>query len=527
VGLKVVLLREPMKFNRSLSLILLGVTAVSFAQQDSSPEAVYRDLKNSTYWTHPSFAGKVDLGQLKTIADEVKPYEFRLLAIPQLGGKWVKNGTEQRLSFAKYLGDQKLPFGDKGIILVLTRKGLSAYNKKLSATELKNLNNTAAKLAKPDDFTPAIRNLAKGVFDLAQTKAIRSTPNAGTSQGRSPSFTPQSAQPASNPLGGLLCLAVPLALIAGVVAIIFGAKKQKINLAKRGAEETKVKALNAMTYLDSYDGLLKMGQDADAVRQYRDRMGQTYDEGMTRLRNAKTVADYDIANNTFNQVVQDMENAKPHVSALTGDGGVAFTIPPIIDNQRAPLFEPMQGVSYFSSEPSDQLIPVEVNFGGTRKTVMVTPGERDQLMRGQMPQLRGQYGQDGQFMPWYAVQGYNPHRDFGSRNFLWDMVAISALSNMFMPHYGYGWGGGLFGGGYGGHGYGGGDTIINNYYDQNPGEAPYTGNSGDFDFGNSGGSDSSGDFDFGSGGNDSGGFDFGGGGGDFGGGGDSGGGGDF
>ena len=506
--------------------MVVGISALSHTQ--TNPDQIYKDLKASTYWAHPSFNGKIDVAQLKTIGNEVKPYEFRLLAVPQLGAKWVKDGKEQRMAFAKYVNDQKLTFGDKGITLVLTRKGLSAYSAKLSVADLTALNNSSSKLATPTDFTPAIKALAKGVYDKALVANVPATGRTSSGRGTTQAITPPVAEKSGSMLGGIICLAIPLALVGIVVAIIMGAKKQKLNLAKRGAEETKAKALNAMSYLDSYDGLLQLGQDADAVRQYRDRMGQTFDEGTSRLRTAKTVADYDLANSAFSQVVQDMESAKPHVSALTGDGGVAFTIPPIIDNQRAPLFEPMQGVSYFSSEPSDHLIPVEVNFGGTRKTVMVTPQERDELLRGQMPQLRGQYGQNGQFMPWYAVQGYNPHNDFGNRSFIWDMVAISALSSMFMPHYGYGWGGGLFGGGYGGHGYGGGDTIINNYYDQNPGEAPYSNNnSGDFDFGNSGGGSGGGDFDFGGGGNDSGGFDFGGGGGDFGGGGDSGGGGDF
>ena len=516
-----------MKFNLSLSLVIVGLAGFAVAQNNPNPDQVYKDLKSSVYWAHPEFNGKINTNDLRSIANEVKPYEFRLLAVPQLGKLWIKNGKEQRLAYAKYLDDKKVSFGDKGILVVLTKKGISAYNRKLSASELSNLNDAAARLANPADFTPAIRSLATGVYDLAKTRnGAPGSTNQNSGQVRNGQVPQKSAESKSSPLFGIICFAIPLLLVAAVVAIFLGAKKQKINQAKRAAEETKVKALNAMSYLDSYDGLLAAGQDADAVRQYRDRMGQMYDEGMTRLRTAKTVADFDLANSTFSQVTQDMEDAKPHVSALTGDGGVAFTIPPIIDNKRAPLFEPMQGVSYFSSEPSDHLIPVEVNFGGTRKTVMVTSQERDQLLKGQMPQLRGQYGQDGQFMPWYAVQGYNPHNDFGSRNFIWDMVAISALSNMFMPHYGYGWGGGLFGGGYGGHGYGGGDTIINNYYDQNPGEAPYSNNSsGDFDFGNSGGG--GGDFggssgDFGGGGGDfggGGGGDFGGGGGDSGGGG--------
>jgi hypothetical protein len=518
-----------MKFNRSLSLLLLGLTTLSFAQQKESPEQVYRDLKSSIYWTHPDFAGKVDLPSMRTLATEVKPFEFRLFAIPALGAKWVKNGQEQRMAFAKYVDEQKLQFGDKGIVLVLTKRGLSAYNPRLTAAELTQLNNSSAKLATRADFTPAIKALAHGVYDQAQARRPVANPGRASTTMNTPV-----TQSTSGGVGMLFCVAIPVALIAGVGAIMFGAKKQKINQSKKAAEETKVKALNAMTFIDSYDGLLESGQDADAVRQYRDRMGQTFDEGMNRLRNGKTVADFDIANNTFVQVLSDFDNAKGHVNALTSGAGVAFTIPPIIDNQRAPLFEPMQGVSYFSSQPSDQLIPVEVNFGGTRKTVMVTPQERDELLRGNMPQLRGQYSQNGQFMPWYAVQGYDPYRDYNSHSFIWDVIAISAISNMFSPHYGYGWGGGLFGGGYGGYGYGGGNTVINNYYEQNPGQNNFGGSSGDFDTSSSSGGDyggSSGDFDFGSssGSNDSGGggFDFGGGGDSGGGGFDSGGGGDF
>ena len=529
-----------------MSLLFLGVAALSFAQKES-PDDVYRDLKTSTYWTHPAFAGKIDTTQFAGIAKDVRPYEFRFIAVPALGKNFTTDKKEQRMAFAKYINDKKLNFGDKGIIVVLTKKGLSAYNQKLAPTELVFQSDKASAIAKAgkyQDFTPAIKSLVKGIYDLAQTKqAVR------TNRGTTGYVQTKTVNSNSSMITGFFCLAIPIALVAGVVAIMFGANKQKIKRSRQAAEDTKVKALNAMTFIDSYDGLLKMGTDADAVRQYRDRMGQNYEEGMARLRNGRTVADFDLANNTFSQVIHDFEDAKSHVNSSTSGAGVAYTIPPIIDNQRAPLFEPLQGVSYFSSEPSNALIPVEVNFGGQRKTVMVTPAERDQLLQGNMPQMRGQYNQQGQFLPWYGVQGYDPYRDYYSHSFVWDVIAISAMSSMFAPHYGYGWGGGLFGGGYGGYGYGGG-TVINNYYEQNPGQNTYYNNSGgDFDTGNSGGSgnygaDSGGDFDTGSSSSDSGGsfdtgssggggdFDFGSGGsdfggGDFGGGGDSGGGGDF
>jgi hypothetical protein len=298
-------------------------------------------------------------------------------------------------------------------------------------------------------------------------------------------------------------------------------RKAGLKQAQTQAEAIKNQGTEALAYLDSYDGLIDDPTDASAVRQYRDRMAQNYDEGLTMISRAKSKQDYENARRQLALVLQDFESAKQHIDHSTGGTGMAFTIPPIVDTQRAPMFEPVQGVSYFSSEPSDQLVPVEMNFGGQRRTVMVTPYERDQMMNGQMPEMRGM-NQNGRFTPWYGVQGYNPHNDFGSGNFLWNMMAISAVSSMFQPHYGYGYGGGLFGGG-GHYSHGGDTTVINNYGSGND----YS-SGGDFDFGNSsGGGDysSGGDFDFGGGG-DSGGFDFGGGGGDFGGG-DSGGGGDF
>jgi hypothetical protein len=508
-----------MKLKHLFPALLVTLAALVHAQD---PDQVYKDLQSSTSFVHPSFNGKVDLGQVRDAANQVKPYEFRLLAIPQLGNKWVKNGTEQRGAFAKYVMDSKLGLGDKGIIVVLTKKGMSAYNKKLSASELTSLSNSAVQVYKSDgNINTAITSLAKSVrdkADLAVGTRNNSSAQTRTGSGSSTVATPAVQEKSGSLLGGFLCIAIPVGLIAAIVLIV---KKQGVARSRKAAEDRKRQAIDAISYLDSYDGLLTEGTDAEAIRQYRDRMGQNFDAGLSRLNAGKTVADYDQANNAFQQVIQDFESAKGHVNSLTGGSGFAYTIPPIIDNERAPLFEPVKGVSYFSSQPSDQLIPVEVNFGGSRKTVMVTPQERDELMRGNMPQLRGQYAQNGQFQPWYSVQGYDPYRDYGSNNFIWQVVGISALSNMFMPHYGYGWGGGLFGGGgYGGH-YGGGDTIINNYYDNN------SGNSGSF---GEGGGDFGGGSDFGGGGGDfdfGGGSDFGGGGGDFGGGGDSGGGGDF
>ncbi len=421
---------------------------------------------------------------------------------------------------------------DKGIFILLTNHGISAYNKRLSVQQLDALNRAAAKQATATNLTPAIVTLAQSVKTQAELFAHAGPANTSVSASGGLVEKPSSGNMV---VGLLLCCGGPIAIIA---AIFFMIKAGKVNRSKKAADERRRQAIDAISYVDSYDGLLlNGGKDADALKQYRDRMGQNFDAGLSRFQSGRSVQDFDQANASFQQVLQDFESAKQHVNALTGGTDFAYTIPPIIDNDKAPLFDPVQGTSFFSSQPSNNLVPVEVNFGGVRKTVMVTPEERDELMSGRMPQMRGQYAQNGNFMPWYTVSGYDPYRDYGSSNSIWQMVGISALTSMFMPHFGYGWGGGLFGGGgygyYNNYGYGHHDTIVNNYYGNDPNYNNSLGggsSNGDFDF-NAGADQSSGDFSFdnsNSGSQDSGGgWDFGGGGDSGGGGFDSGGGGDF
>jgi len=496
---------------RKSRLLVFVVPALSVVAAAQDPEAVYNQLRSETFYVHPKFTGKLDTNQIRVTADQVKPYSLKVLVVPQLGTNWRRGTQENRDGFAKSVAG-KIGQGSDGITIVLTNKGIAAYNPKISTSSLVSLQRAAVDAARSGGADAAINSLATGMkAQLSQTRTGTVAPDR---------LGNQSVSSGSSWVGGLLCLAIPAALIGGVALLI---RNAGLKQARNQANNVKNKATEALAYLDSYDGLIDDATDASAVRQYRDRMAQNYDEGLGMLNRAKKKVEIEAARRQLALVLQDFESAKQHIDHSTGGTGMAFSIPPIVDSQRAPLFEPVQGVSYFSSQPSDQLVPVEMNFGGQRRTVMVTHQERDQLMQGQMPQMRGSYVNQ-RFTPWYQVQGYDPYRHYDSRDFLWDMMAINAVSNMFAPHYGFGYGGGLFGGGwdYGHHGYHDhGTTIINNYGDSN---GYNTSSSGDFDFGSSNdwNTSSSGDFDFGGGG-DSGGFDFGGG--DSGG--DSGGGGDF
>jgi hypothetical protein len=487
-------------------LALIPVTAV--AQQSGSEEA-YQALRTNTSWVAPSIKNRIDQRTIDSLANEVKPFNFKFIAVPSLGGSWVKNGKELRGQYARGLAEQKLNLGENGLVVILTSKGISAYTRRLSGQQLSELGAQSVQKYGTKDMTALVSGLTRDVYNKA--KNITATSRPGTRLSRGQEVPARGREGGSSFLSGLLCVLFPVGIIVAIIFFVIKAMKGNVKQYKKTAEELKQKNVEALAFLDSYDGLLVDPTDSSAVRQYRDRMAENYDEGNRMLAAAKTQNDFSNVQRQYWLVMKDYEAAKQHIQHGTGGSGIGYKIPPMIDAQKAPLFDPVPGTSYFSSQPDNNLVPVEMNFGGQRRTVMVTHEERDQLMNGQMPQLRGQY-QGSNFTPWYGVQGYNPYNDYNSRNFLWDVMAISAISNMMSPHYGYG----LFGGGgYGGYG---GDTYVinNNYSDTNNGDFNSGGDFGGGDFG-SGGDFGGGDF----GGGDFGGGDFGGGdfgGGDFGGG---------
>ncbi|MER3496498.1 MAG: hypothetical protein C4320_06815, partial [Armatimonadota bacterium] len=211
-------------------------------------------------------------------------------------------------------------------------------------------------------------------------------------------------------------------------------------------------------------------------------MGDAYEQGLNQLAAAKNEVGYGNAARAFASTLQDFEQAKSQIALATGGTGVGFRIPPQLDTTNAPLLDPIPGVSFFSSQPSTNLVPVEISINGQRRTVMVTPEERAQFEAGQVPAMLGRQ-QNGGFQPWYDDRGYDPRRD-------WTPAGYGGMGYGCPWSYGYGgWGGGLgwggslldgillgyglgsvFGGGYGhggwGGSYGGNQTIIenNNYY---------------------------------------------------------------
>jgi len=502
----------------SLLLASAWASAPSAHAQGSTPEDAYKVLKDGSLWTHPSAVKLVDRKKVEEAAKSVSPMKLKVLVVPQLGNRWNRGGNENRGGYAKYLNDSQFKLGKEGVVIVVTKKGITGYSSEVTNNRLQQLNNEAAKSMTKTDFTPGITRLALHLSEAARIE--------GKNAVGAPAKVPAPVAKQSSNISGWICIGIPL-IGAGIAGLIYwSAQKKKLNAARGKAAEAKQNAIEAIFYLDSYDGLLEESQDTEAIRQYRTRMQEALDEGTALFGRAKTVDDFLRAQRQFELVQDDLESAKVHVRRATGDTEVAFKIPPRADDslyERAPLFEPVKGVSYFSSQPSGDLYPVEMNLGGQRRTVMVTAAERDELMAGRMPVMRGM-DDEGRFRPWYEVRGYDPYRHYGSGDFLWNALAMGAVMNMMTPHYYTPFGG------YGGH-WGG-------YHSHNYDYAGGYGNDlgGDFgggsfdsgtDFGGSfdSGTDFGGSFDSGAdfGGGDFGGSDFGGGdfgGGDFGGGGD-------
>ena len=138
----------------------------------------------------------------------------------------------------------------------------------------------------------------------------------------------------------------------------------------------------------------------------------------------------------FAESHRQVELGKRTISEATGGSQVAYALPDDLESRGVvppPRYEPVEGACFFCSKPAaEELRPVTIAFDGRKRTVMVCDDDFRRLTRGEAPQMRGQ-SQDGQFVPWYQVQGYQPQSGFAGGGFVWDMLALSAITNMINP----------------------------------------------------------------------------------------------
>lgn len=469
------------------------LTALSVAQRTSPappPEVTdaYEFLRDNTVYVWPTAKDRVDVPAIEAAAKKVAPMKVKVLVVPELKGQWVRNGTELRGSYAKWVLENRLAL-DNAMVVVYTKRGMTAYSDRIGDAKLAQLSNQAAAKASQKNFTPAIVSLIESV----DVKADRTDAARGGSL--------------------VLLIGVPVGLIGAFLLGRAAKKKLAMNTAMERARTARQAALEGISYLDGYVDLLPAGNDAEAVKSLRESAFQTYEQAARQMDTAKIPEEAAAATTLFAQSQSAVYQGKQRISAATGGSNVAIVESPPVLAEGKPyadqpdIFQPIKDVCFFCSRPgTGDLAPVTMTIEGQKRTVLVCPDDLTDLRSGQSPKMRGQY-QNGQFVPWYGVRGYDPYTQYGSGSFLWDLVAINAIGQMMSP-WGWGWGmgGGL--GGWGG-GFGGGASS--------PGESggisdlDQSGSFGGVDFG--AGSDFGGGDFGGSGGGDFGGGDFGGGGG--------------
>jgi hypothetical protein len=221
------------------------------------------------------------------------------------------------------------------------------------------------------------------------------------------------------------------------------------------------------------------------------------------LRNLRTDSDAAQAQAHLQEASRAVADGKNLIAETTGGTKTAFTIPAslqAIDSRRSPLFEPKQGVDFFTGQYADDLRPIDIAIDGQRRTVMASAESIEALQRGESPQVAGR-NVNGRFTPWYGDPDYTPGygRGYGfgggGGSMLGDLLMFSAVSSIFNPFRG------------GSHqsyqsGFADGARSAGSNQDS-------SNDNGGFDFGGGNDFDSGGSFDFGGGG-DFGGGDFGG-----------------
>jgi len=475
---------------------LLVVASSAYGQQVST-DAVYETLRKDSVWVHPSATAKVDLDAIRDVAKQTSEQPLKVLVVPQLGAKYQRSGKELRGVYAEWLFKNPLKMTN-GTVIVLTKRGIAAYNPDVPKAELGELGVAAAKLATSNSFTPAIVSLATSTASAASRPAPKSAieksdPVAKTSKSESDGISP-------------IWVILGLAGVGGGAFLLVkrNQAQQKIRAIRAPLMAANEEIINGISYLDSYDDLLPDAAANQRLRLHREAANDAWSAHSGSISRVNVPSDADAIRHHFETALREVNEGKNVIAASTGGTQTAFQLPDslqAVDQTRAPLFDPRPGICYFTGIPSDQLQPVEIAINGQRRTVMASPEAIHGLQSGQPPQIAGDQVQ-GQFMPWYRVPNYNPsvgpqsYGGFGSGSFFGDMLMFSAISSMFN--------------GWNHQGYQSGDNVtINNYGDSQSGSNGDFSTGGDFDAGSF---DSGGDF----GGGDFGGGDFGGG--DFGGG---------
>lgn len=266
--------------------------------------------------------------------------------------------------------------------------------------------------------------------------------------------------------------------------------------AREPLNHMKSDVVSGLNYLDESASLVD-AQTSGYVKQMRVSAGARLDEAVRIMNRARNAGDLGQAQGLLDQALVEISNGRSAIDRAMGGGGsgsgtadnaprnpfsrknasgkkVSVSVgdhdssaPPVypttaaananVNWQQVPDNE--RGLCFFCSRPAymRDLTPVTVNLDGQQQKVLACPDDLNIIKTGQMPQIRA-FQNNGQYVPWYAYQSYNPWTDYygrgyGTGSFLTDMIVLSAIDSMYWHSWnhpvGWGWGGGYGWGGYG------------------------------------------------------------------------------
>jgi tetratricopeptide (TPR) repeat protein len=440
----------------------IGATGSGEAVNASSIVAA---LDKESVYVVPSLRGEVDAAQLKKVVADAKPTNAKILVVKQLGGYPTREALAadmaKRLNLDKY-----------DVLIVMTPKGISAYNTRFSSGDMTDILRRANIDTVLAESGPT---QAAAVALTAYVNASRSARSTDTNTGT----------------GGTLLV------IGGIIGFLFwrhAKAKRLLNEAKAPAEQLRQRVLADLSYVDGYLDLLGTDNDAIQARTLRATAFEKFDTATGLMKTAKRPEDFAAPRRLLEQSANELVECRKAIDRATGGTGVAmgFTEIPDLstDVQKARQYRkaeelrdaeerrlmqeeieqiPVQdrGVSFFSGQPmpADQLIPVTIVVQGHRRTVMATPEEAAAIARGETPQIRVfRDPVTNRNVPWYEYRQYDPYRDYygyGPNIIIFDAPYYAPIYDVtydygpaIYDHYGgwghsgYGWGMPVPSGGY-------------------------------------------------------------------------------
>ncbi len=388
-----------------------------YHRSSSKEQNIVTALQTSDVYLSPGF--KADAGRLQSTADSLRPLAVKFVVLnSEIHGRSLMQAA-RRLHHYLSLG--------KGILILASHRGVAAYAQGISISTLGRETRKVAPIMEGGDYTTGLAQLAQNLAADEKAGATRSTIAWGT-------------------VFGIVAIIIVLAILFSAVS------RRRTALARREKlSKQREQVVNQFNFISNQLETTE-GPQVAIARQSRAAAGTKLDEASQLLVKASSEYDFQRVQTLLDQAEADLISAR---RALGGDsaptagvatGATAPASNATTDWDKVPTEQ--RGVCFFCSKPAllNELTPVNVNLGGEERKVLACADDLNTVKSGQMPNIRA-FNVNGQMVPWYANNQYNPYNNyyssgFDSGSFLGDMVSMYMINQMFWGwnQPGWGWG---------------------------------------------------------------------------------------